>query len=194
MSVLPLVTFPNPLLKQVSKPVEKITPEIQKLMDDMLQTMYQEGGVGLAAVQVGVLKRILVIDVSYTTDGNCGDHHCGEVHVKNTKPIFMVNPQILEQSKENYIFNEGCLSFPGARAEVERPKDVVIKYLDYYGEEKILASKDSASLKKYRNSEVDNLLAVCVQHEIDHLNGVTFVDHISKLKREIILKKLKKNK
>ena len=180
MKALPLVIAPDPILKKTSEPVEKVDAEIQKLMDGMLATMYREKGVGLAAVQVGVLKRILVMDVEYEVEDHDHDHHhdCGGVHVSNTDPIFMVNPKIVKASKENTVFNEGCLSFPDVRAEVERPETVVVEYLDYHGEKKIL--------------EAEGLLATCVQHEIDHLNGVTFVDHISKLKREVILKKMKK--
>lgn len=184
MAIMPLVLSPDPLLKKVSKIVEKVDSKIQKLMDDMLDTMYQEKGIGLAAVQVGVLKRILVMDVEYEFDDHHDHdhgHHCGLVHVKNAQPLFMINPEIKQSSKEASTFNEGCLSFPDARAEVNRPKFVTVSYLDYNGEEKILEAK--------------GILATCVQHEIDHLNGVTFVDHISRLKRDMILKKmLKKHK
>lgn len=176
MALMPLIISPDPLLKKVSKVVEKVDHEIQKLMHDMLETMYQEKGIGLAAVQVGVLKRILVMDVEYEFDH---DHdNCGFVHVKNSQPLFMVNPEIKQVSKEISTFNEGCLSFPDARAEVNRPKFVTVSYLDYNGEKKLLEAK--------------GVLATCVQHEIDHLNGVTFVDHISRLKRDMILKKIRK--
>ncbi len=180
MKILPLVIAPNPLLKQVSKSVDKVDDELRKFMDDMLQTMYAEEGLGLAAVQVGVLKRILVMDVDYEKD----DHHhhdhqgCSGVHVHNTNPLFLVNPKIIDQSKDESTYNEGCLSFPGARAQVTRPESVKVKFLDYYGKEKII--------------EMDGILATCVQHEIDHLNGITFVDHISKLKRDVIINKMKK--
>lgn len=184
MKVLPLIIAPNPLLKQVSKPVTKVDNELRAFMNDMVQTMYSEHGLGLAAVQVGVLKRILVMDVDYSVDHNAHhnhDHHgCGGVHVKNENPQFFINPEIIEKSEELSTYNEGCLSFPTVHADVVRPATVKVKYLDYHGEEKI--------------TEMDDILATCIQHEIDHLNGITFVDHISKLKREVILNKMKKIK
>ncbi len=180
MKILPLVIAPDPLLKKISKPVEKVDAELQTLMKNMVQTMYAESGVGLAAVQVGVLKRVLVMDVDYEVEEHHHHNHdhCGGIHVKNTNPRYFVNPEIVHISKETNIYNEGCLSFPGARSEVERPKKVKIKYLDFHGKEKL--------------EEMDELMATCIQHEIDHLNGITFVDHISKLKRDMILKKMKK--
>lgn len=183
MKILPLVIAPDPLLKQVSKPVEKVDDALRAFMNDMVATMYSEAGIGLAAVQVGVLKRIVVMDVDYEVEDHHHHHHgeeCGGVHVKNENPLFLVNPEIIESSEETNIYNEGCLSFPGARSEVERPSTVKVKFLDYHGQEQIL--------------EMDEILATCVQHEIDHLNGVTFVDHISKLKREVILNKMRKLK
>lgn len=177
MKTLPLVIAPNPLLSQVSKPVEKIDDALRQFVKDMINTMYAQCGIGLAAVQVGVLKRVLVIDVDYEMDDH--DHHgCGGIHVKNTNPRCFVNPEIIEFSKQNSTYNEGCLSFPGARSEVVRPEMVKVKFLDEKGEEKL--------------EEMHGLLATCIQHEIDHLNGITFVDHISKLKREMILNKMKK--
>jgi peptide deformylase len=180
MTILPIITYPNPLLKEISKSVDKVDDELKKLMNEMLETMYADKGVGLAAVQVGVLKRVLVMDVHYTIDdcdGHHGHHHHHH-HISNKKPMFLVNPEIINCSKEQNVYFEGCLSFPEVRADVSRPKTVKVKYLDYDGKEQIL--------------EADELLATCVQHEIDHLNGINFVDHISKLKREIVLKKLKK--
>jgi peptide deformylase len=182
MKILPLVIAPNPLLKQISKPVEKVDDALRQFMNDMVNTMYAEHGIGLAAVQVGVLKRVVVIDIDYEID----DHHhhdhgeCGGIHVKNTSPRFFVNPEILELSKESSSYNEGCLSFPDARSEVVRPEIVKVKYLDENGKECV--------------EEMDGILATCIQHEIDHLNGITFVDHISKLKREMIMKKIQKRK
>ncbi len=180
--ILPLILAPDPLLEKASKPVDKVDDKLRAFMDDMVKTMYAESGIGLAAVQVGELKRVLVIDVDYEEE----DHHhhdhgdCGGVHVKNTNPIYMVNPEIIEFSKEQSTYNEGCLSFPEARAEVTRPKKVKIKYLDYQGNEQI--------------SEMDDILATCVQHEIDHLDGITFVDHLSRLKRDMIIKRMVKMK
>ena len=135
-------------------------------MDDMLETMYSAPGIGLAAVQVGILKRLIVIDISK------------EDEKKN--PIFFVNPEIIYQSNKTSTYEEGCLSLPGFYAEVERPTECHINYLDYNGKRKKL--------------EADGLLATCIQHEVDHLNGVLFIDHISKLKRDMIIKKLRKNK
>jgi peptide deformylase len=180
MKILPLVIAPNPLLKKISKPVEKIDDELRQFMKDMVQTMYSERGVGLAAVQVGVLKRVLVIDVDYEIEDHDHHHHqnCGGIHVKNTAPRFFINPEIIEFSKKISAYNEGCLSFPEMRSEVLRPELVKVKYLNYDGEEKV--------------EEMTGLSSTCIQHEIDHLNGISFVDHISKLKRDMILKKMKK--
>ncbi|MCE3254962.1 MAG: def1 [Rickettsiaceae bacterium] len=179
MTILPVITFPDSLLKQKSLAVEKVDDNLRKFMDDMLQTMYSERGVGLAAVQVGVLKRILVIDVEYELEECSGHHHHDHNHISNQSPLFLVNPEIISSSKKTSTYREGCLSFPDLRADVERPCAVTVKYLDYNGKEQVL--------------EADGLLATCVQHEIDHLNGVTFVDHLSQLKREMVLKKFKKN-
>lgn len=180
MAILPIITFPNPLLKQVSKPVEKVDRHIQKFMDDLLETMYDDRGVGLAAVQVGELKRILVMDVDYKIEGCNGDHghHHDHDHIVGKNPLFLVNPEIISASKEISTYNEGCLSFPELHAEISRPAKVKVKYLDYHGKEQVL--------------EAEGLLATCVQHEIDHLNGITFIDHLSKLKRDIAIKKFKK--
>jgi peptide deformylase len=182
MTVLPLVLAPNPILKQVSKSVEKIDEDLRQTMKNMINTMYAEQGVGLAAVQVGILKRVLVIDVDYEIedhDHQYHDHHeCDGIHVKNTNPRFFVNPEIIESSSESAVYNEGCLSFPKMRSDVTRPQKVKVKYLDFDGKEQI--------------EEMTGLLATCIQHEIDHLNGIVFVDHISKLKRELILNKMKK--
>ena len=170
MTVLPLVIAPDPRLKEVSKPIEKVDDELRGFMDDMLETMYAMGGIGLAAVQVGVLKRILVMDIEHGSE-RYPNEESGEGN-----PLFLVNPEIIEESEEINTYEEGCLSFPGQYAKVERPKTVKIKYLDYSGDEQIM--------------DADELLATCVQHEIDHLNGIVFVDHISKIKREMIIKKL----
>ena len=140
--------------------------QIQKLMDDMLETMYAAPGIGLAAVQVGVLKRLVVIDISKD---------------KETKqPIFLINPQIIHQSKKTSVYEEGCLSLPGQFAEIERPAECNLKYIDYNGKEKEL--------------KADGLLATCIQHEVDHLNGILFIDYLSKLKKDMIIKKLVKQK
>jgi peptide deformylase len=178
--ILPIVLSPDPLLKKISQKVEKIDAKLQELMDNMLATMYYESGIGLAAIQVGVLKRVLVIDINYQKKEKCHDHHCGESHINNSNPLFLVNPEIIEKSLELWSYKEACLSFPipEAYGDIVRPKKVSVKFLDYHGNEQIM--------------EMENLLSTCVQHEIDHLNGITFIDHLSKLKNEIIIKKMKK--
>ena len=159
-----ILTIPNPLLRKVSEPVTSVNTEVKNLMDDMLETMYAAPGIGLAAVQVGVLKRIIVIDLS--KDGQKKD------------PLFIVNPQITFKSDELISYEEGCLSIPNQFAEVKRPSSCKVNFLDYNGKE--------------REINADGLLATCVQHEVDHLNGVLFIDHLSKLKKDIIIKKTKK--
>ena len=181
MKVLPLILAPNPILKKVSQPVETIDDALRQFMRDMVSTMYSEHGVGLAAVQVGVLQRVLVIDVDYEIEDHHHhhDHHgCGGIHVANTNPRFFINPEIIESSEDCVPYNEGCLSFPEMRSEVIRPESVKVKFLDENGKEVV--------------EEMEGLLATCIQHEIDHLNGITFVDHISKIKRDMILNKMKK--
>ena len=159
-----ILTIPDPLLRKVSEPVTSVNTEVKNLMDDMLETMYAAPGIGLAAVQVGVLKRIIVIDLS--KDG------------QKKNPLFIVNPQITFKSDELISYEEGCLSIPNQFAEVKRPSSCKVNFLDYNG--------------KKREINADGLLATCVQHEVDHLNGVLFIDHLSKLKKDIIIKKTKK--
>lgn len=166
MAIIPIITAPDPRLKLIAKPVDKVDNSVRKFMDDLLETMYASQGIGLAATQVGDLRRILVLDVSQRE---------GE-----RKPMFIVNPEITWESDEENVYLEGCLSLPGQFADVARPKKVKIKFLDYDG--------------NAQEIEADELLATCVQHEIDHLNGVVFVDHISSIKRDIIMRKLKKEK
>lgn len=164
MARLPIITAPNPILRTKSKPVEVVDDSLRKLMDDMLETMYASLGIGLAAIQVGVAKRVIVMDLS-NEDAPAA-------------PQFFVNPEITWTSDESGIYNEGCLSVPEYYAEVERPAHCRVKYLDYDG--------------NTHEIEADGLLATCIQHEMDHLEGILFVDHISALKREMILKKLSK--
>ena len=164
MTIKPLIILPDPLLRQVSKPVERVDSDLQRLADDMLDTMYDAPGIGLAAVQIGVPRRMLVIDVSRE----------GE----EKQPLVVINPEIVTSSDERSVYEEGCLSIPDYYAEVERPATVSVKYLDRNGKEQMV--------------EADSLLATCLQHEIDHLNGVLFIDHISKLKREIVIRKFTK--
>ena len=166
MSIRKIVTEPDPILKQISKNVDQVGKEEQKLMDDMLETMYKADGIGLAAVQVGVLKRIIVMDIS--KDEN------------KKEPMYFVNPIIKNKSIEKSVYSEGCLSVMIQFIEVERPSNCEIEYLDYNGEKKIL--------------NASGLLATCIQHEIDHLNGITILSYISKLKRSMIVKKLSKLK
>ena len=164
MSIKKILVEPNKLLRQVSQPVDKVNKEIQKLMDDMLETMYSANGIGLAAIQIGVPKNLVVIDLL--------------TKEKKKDPMFFVNPKILKKSSKMSKYEEGCLSIPNLFAEVKRPSECEIEYLDYEGNEKSL--------------KATGLLATCIQHEIDHLKGILFIDYLSKLKRDIILKKLSK--
>jgi peptide deformylase len=164
MTIKPLIILPDPLLRQVSKPIERVDSDLQRLADDMLDTMYDAPGIGLAAIQIGVPRRMLVIDVARE----------GE----EKQPLVFINPEIVASSDERSVYEEGCLSIPDYYAEVERPATVSVKYLDRDGKEQTV--------------EADSLLATCLQHEIDHLNGVLFIDHISRLKREMVVKKFTK--
>ena len=164
MAKLKLFEYPHPILKKKAEKVQKVDDELRKLLDDMLETMYASNGCGLAAPQIGVSKRIVVIDIAHEDE--------------EPRPLYMVNPEIVWQSEEKEISEEGCLSVPGQRAEVERPAAVRIKYLDYYG--------------KKQELEADDFLAVAAQHEIDHLDGVLYIDKLSRLKRQMLLKKLEK--
>ena len=164
MAIKKILVEPNKLLRQVSQPVDKVNKEIQKLMDDMLETMYSANGIGLAAIQIGVPKNLVVIDLL--------------TKEKKKDPMFFVNPKILKKSSKMSKYEEGCLSIPNLFAEVKRPSECEIEYLDYEGNEKSL--------------KATGLLATCIQHEIDHLKGILFIDYLSKIKRDIILKKLSK--
>lgn len=164
MSIKPLIILPDPVLREVSKPIERVDPPLQKLADDMLETMYQAPGIGLAAIQIGEPLRLLVIDVAGKDEPR--------------EPQVFINPQILWRSDEPNVYEEGCLSIPDYYAEVERPERVRVRYLDRNGKESEV--------------EADGLLATCLQHEIDHLDGILFIDHISKLKRDMVIRKFKK--
>ena len=166
MSVKTILTEPNKLLRQVSKKVEKVGDEERTLMDDMLDTMYDAPGIGLAAIQIGVPKRIIVMDIS--RDEN------------KKKPRYFVNPIIKNKNEEKAKYEEGCLSVPDQFAEIERPNACEVEYLDYEGKKQLL--------------KADGLLATCIQHEMDHLEGVLFIDYLSKLKKSMIIKKLSKIK
>lgn len=164
MTIKPLIILPDPLLRQVSTPIERVDADLQKLADDMLETMYDAPGIGLAAIQVGIARRLLVIDLSKE----------GE----EKQPLVIINPEIIKSSDARSVYEEGCLSIPDYYAEVERPAQVTVKSIDRDGKEQVI--------------EADGLLATCLQHEIDHLNGVLFIDHISRLKREMVIKKFTK--
>jgi peptide deformylase len=166
MAIRPILTAPDPRLKAKSKPVSAVDDELRRLMDDMLETMYAAPGIGLAAIQVGVPKRVIVIDVARE----------GEP----PNPQYFVNPEILWTSDEMATYEEGCLSVPEHYADVERPARCRVRFLDYQNE--------------IREIEAEGLLATCLQHEIDHLEGVLFVDHLSLVKRSMILRKLTKQK
>jgi peptide deformylase len=164
MALRKILTLPSRKLKQKSEPIQKITPELRSLVDDMFETMYEAPGIGLAAVQVGVLKRLVTMDLSKKE---------GE---KN--PRVFVNPEIVWSSEDTSVYEEGCLSIPEIHEDVERPARVRVSFLDLEGER--------------HEEEAEGLYATCIQHEIDHLNGVLFIDHISKLKRDRIIKKFSK--
>ena len=166
MSKKKIVIEPDPILRKKSLSFEKVDSEVKNLLDDMLETMYEAPGIGLAAVQIGILKRAIVIDISK------------EDEKKN--PIFLINPIIRFKSEKRSVYEEGCLSLPGHFAEIERPAECELDYIDYDGKE--------------RNLKAKGLMATCIQHEVDHLNGVLFIDYLSKLKKDMIIKKLIKYK
>ncbi|WP_374593219.1 peptide deformylase [Sphingosinicella sp.] len=173
MAILPILEAPDARLRQVSEPVERVDDELRRFMDDMLETMYDAPGIGLAAIQVGVAKRVLVIDLQEPAEG-AEDVPANRVK----KPLYFVNPEITWESEELATYNEGCLSVPEQYADVDRPARIRATWLDYDG--------------KTHDEEIDGLLATCLQHEMDHLEGILFVDHLSKLKRDMLLKKLAK--
>tara|TARA_B100001248_G_scaffold182428_1_gene138895 strand:+ start:93 stop:617 length:525 start_codon:yes stop_codon:yes gene_type:complete len=166
MSVKNIITVPDEILKKISDPIEKVGLNEKKLVNDLFETMYDSNGIGLAAVQVGILKRILVIDVSNKDE--------------KKKPLSLINPVIKKLSKETSIYEEGCLSIPDTFIEIERPKICEVEYVDIDG--------------KIKSLKCDGLLSTCIQHEINHLDGKLIIDHLSKLKRDIIIKKISKFK
>ena len=166
MTIRTILTEPNKLLRQISKPVDKVRDEERRLMDDMLDIMYEAPGIGLAAIQIGIPKRIIVMDIS--RDEN------------KKEPRYFVNPIIKNKNEEKSIYEEGCLSVPDQFAEIERPNSCEVEYLDYDGKKQIL--------------KAECLLATCIQHEMDHLEGILFIDYLSKLKKSMIIKKLSKIK
>ena len=166
MAIKKILTEPDPFLRQKSKKVEKVDDTIRSLMDDMLETMYDAPGIGLAAIQIGVPKRIIVIDLAKDSE--------------EKKPMYLINPEIISKSNKDATYEEGCLSVPDQFAEIDRPEKCHIKFLDYNGKEQSLDAK--------------GLLATCIQHEMDHLEGILFIDYLSKLKKSMIIKKLSKQK
>ena len=171
MAIRPIIEVPDPLLRQISTPVETVDDDIRALIADMFETMYDAPGIGLAAIQVGVPKRILVIDLQEPKEE-------GGEGVKD--PRVFINPEILEESDQDVPYTEGCLSVPDQYAEVDRPDRIRARWLDEKG--------------NAHEEEIEGLLATCLQHEMDHLEGVLFIDHLSRLKREMILKKLAKQR
>jgi peptide deformylase len=166
MAIRKILTEPDPFLRQRSEKVDEVNDEIRSLMNDMLDTMYDAPGIGLAAIQIGIPKRVIVIDLSKKEE--------------KKKPLYFVNPEILNKSSVDASYEEGCLSVPNQFAEIIRPDECTVKFLDYDGNEKMLEAK--------------GLLATCIQHEIDHLEGILFIDYLSKLKKSMIIKKLSKQK
>ena len=165
MSQRKIVIEPDPILRKKSDPVEIVDQNLRKLLDEMLETMYAAPGIGLAAIQIGIPKRLIVIDVSKE---------------ERKKPLYLINPEITFTSKNTSVYEEGCLSLPGHFAEIERPAECHLNYIDYEGKKKSL--------------KAEGILATCIQHEVDHLNGVLFIDYLSKLKKDMIIKKLVKHK
>jgi len=166
MSLRPILVAPDPVLKAKAKPVETVDDELRQLMDDMLETMYEAPGIGLAAPQVGVSKRVIVMDIAREDEPKA--------------PLFMANPELVWVSDEDSTYEEGCLSVPEHYADVVRPAEIRVKYLDRDG--------------KAQELKADGLLATVIQHEMDHLEGILFIDHLSSLKRNMILRKLLKSK
>jgi len=186
MTIRPIIEVPDARLKTVSQPVAEVCDETRALMDDMLETMYDANGIGLAAIQIGVASRIIVMDISPSqkdadkeSDDETGSKDRYDLSgLEDEGPRFFVNPEIVWTSDEMNNYQEGCLSVPGFYDDVERPAQCRVKFLDYDG--------------KAQEIECDGLLATCIQHEMDHLNGIVFLDHLSRLKRQMIVKKLQK--
>jgi peptide deformylase len=181
MALRPILIAPDPLLKRVSVPVSEVTDDVRRLMDDMLETMYAAPGIGLAAIQVGVPKRVIVIDLGKPKASDAErepEEGKDKKEEKEPDPRYFVNPEIVWASDDLVMCEEGCLSVPDLYDEVERPAQVRVRFLDYHG--------------KPQEIECEGMLAVCIQHEMDHLEGVLFIDHLSRLKRDMMLKKLAK--
>ena len=168
MTIRKILTEPNKILREKSLRVENVNKDIQKLMDDMLETLYAAPGIGLAAIQVGVAKRVILMDINRNKNED----------KEPKKPMYFVNPEIVWKSEDKFTYEEGCLSVPNQFAEIDRPKQCHVRHLDYNGQPQEL--------------KADGLLSTCIQHEIDHLEGILFIDYLSKLKKEMIIKKLSK--
>jgi peptide deformylase len=166
MAILPILTIPDPILRKKAKPIERVDAELRRLVDDMLATMYEAPGIGLAAPQLGILRRLIVMDPAKDDAPK--------------SPIVMVNPEILERSQEMRVHDEGCLSIPDFTAEIERPAKTRVSYVDPQG--------------KKKEAELEGIWSTLVQHEIDHLNGVLFIDYLSRLKRDMVVRKFTKQK
>jgi len=177
MALREILTEPNKLLREKSLVVESIDEDLQKLMNDMLETMYAAPGIGLAAIQIGVPKRVIVLDIEWRDKSEITND---DKQVERKNPMYFVNPEIITKSENNLTYEEGCLSVPGQFAEIVRPDKCHVKYLDYYGQPKELVA--------------EGMLATCIQHEMDHLEGILFIDYLSKLKKSMIVKKLIKQK
>ena len=176
MSLLPIIEVPDPLLRAQSAPVERVDDELRQLIGNMFETMYKAPGIGLAAIQVAVPRRLLVIDLQEPEPVDEGEEEGPPVR----RPHVFINPEILDRSPARKTYLEGCLSIPDQYAEVERPDIVRARWLDEQGKE--------------QEGEFDGLMSVCLQHEVDHLNGVLFIDHLSRLKRDMIVKKVVKSR
>jgi len=171
MAILPILEAPDPRLRVISKPVETVDDALRALIDDMFETMYDAPGIGLAAIQVGVPKRVLVIDLQEPDE---------EDGPPVRRPMTFINPELVDPSEDLNLYTEGCLSVPDQYADVERPAGITARWLDYDG--------------KPHEERLDGLMATCLQHEMDHLEGILFIDHLSRLKKSMILKKLEKQR
>jgi len=169
MAILPIIETPDPRLRTISTPVDKVDDTLRKLIDDMFDTMYDAPGIGLAAIQIGVAKRVLVIDLQEPEE---------EEGPPVRRPMVFINPELVDPSEQMSVYSEGCLSVPDQYADVERPAEITARWLDYDG--------------KPHEQRLDGLLATCLQHEMDHLEGILFIDHLSRLKKDMILKKIAK--
>ena len=182
MAIRDIIEVPDKRLKMISKPVDAVSDATRALMDDMLETMYHANGIGLAAIQIGVPERVIVMDIAHSSSDEDGEEGREDRYdlsgLEDEGPRFFVNPEIVWTSDEMNNYQEGCLSVPGFYDDVERPAECRVKFLDYDGNEQEI--------------HCDGLLATCIQHEMDHLNGIVFLDHLSRLKRQMVLKKIRK--